>query len=308
METNKKSSFSKLLLIGLIVAQFGVIIYLLYSNNTKSTEIQELTTTVDTKSVEMVAKMNSLDSLETEFNRISKEREALGLSNDTLNLQLEELKQFKKKALASGSINAKEKRMMEEMIAKFKADVILKDQEIAELKTANTELEGQVSNLSTEKAKLGDSLSGVATVKKDLENQLAYASILKAEQFKISAIKENGKEYVDEEYKASKISQIKAVFTISDNKAAKQGLKDFFIAIVPPSGTTFSDPLNGGGELTTAEGETKSYTFKQNVNFSNNNETISFLIPKGFNYVAGQYKVIAFCEGYNIGQGKFTVK
>lgn len=308
METSKKSSSTLFLLIGLVVVQFGVIAYLLYSNSNKATEIEELTTTVDTKSEEIVAKINSLDSLTVEFDRIAKERAALGLSNDSLNIQIAELKQFKAKALAAGSINTRDKRKLEEMIAKLRNDLVLKDQEIAELRNSNQELEGQVSDLSTEKAKLGDSLTGVATVKKDLENQLAYASILKAENFKISAIKENGKEYVDEEYKASKISQIKVAFSIADNKAAKQGFKDFYVAIVPPSGTTFSDPLNGGGELTTAEGETKTYTFKQNVSFNNNNETINFLVPKGFNYTAGQYKVIAFCEGYDIGQGKFTVK
>ena len=308
METNKKSSSKNYLLIGLVAAQFAVIAYLLYSNVSKKTEIEELTTTVDTKSEEIVAKMNSLDSLQLDFDRIKKEREELGLNNDSLNMQIEELKQFKAKALAAGSINIKDKRKLEELIAKLRQDVTLKDQEIAQLKSSNQELEGKVSNLSTEKAKLGDSLSGVSTVKKDLENQLAYASILKAENFKISALKENGKEYVDDIYKASKISQIKATFSISDNKAAKQGYKDFFVAVIPPSGETFSDTINGGGKLTTAEGETKSYTFKQNVNFTNANETITFLIPKGFNYTAGQYKISAFCEGYEIGQGKFMVK
>ncbi len=308
METNKKSSTTNYLLIGLVVAQFAVIAYLIYSNNSKSTEIQDLTTTVDTKSEEIVAKINSLDSLNVEFDRVIKERQALGLNNDTLNMQIAELKQFKAKALAAGSINAKDKRLLEEMISKLKQDLTLKDQQIAELKAANENLTGQVSNLSTEKAKLGDSLSGVATVKKDLENQLAYASILKAESFKISALKENGKEFTDEEYKASKISQMKIAFSIADNKAAKQGYKDFFIAIVPPSGTVFSDPLNGGGEFTSAEGEAKTYTFKQNVNFTNANETITFLIPKGFNYTPGAYKVITYSEGYEIGQGKFTVR
>jgi len=305
---NEKKTFKTYFLIGVVVLQFGAIAYLISSNNKKNTEIEELTTTVDTKSAEIVAKINSLDSLSIQFERIKREREALGLNNDSLNMQINELKKFKVRALASGKINARDKRLLEEMIVKLRKDLVAKDKEIVQLKAENEGLVGQVDNLNSENAMLGDSLSGVASVKKDLENQLAYASILKAEGFVVSALKDNGKEFTADEYKSKKISQMKIAFTIADNKAAKKGNKDFFIAIIPPSGNTFSDPTNGGGELTTANGETKTYTFKQNITFTNSNEKVSFLIPKGFNYIPGSYKVQVFAEGHDIGQGKFSVK
>jgi chromosome segregation ATPase len=305
---NGKKSYSTYFLIGLIIVQFGVIGYLIVSNNNKKTEIEELTTTVDVKDAEIVARINSLDSLTVEYDRIRLEREALGLSNDSLNMQLDELKKFKERALAAGKISARDKRLMENMIAKMRQDLIVKDQEIAQLKSDKQLLEGQVADLNSEKSKLGDSLSGVSSAKKDLENQLSYASILKAQNFVITALKENGKEFTEEEYKSKKISQMKISFTLSDNKAAKHGNRDFFVSIVPPSGETFSDPMNGGGNLTTAEGETKAYTFKQSAVFTNSNEKITFLIPKGFNYVAGQYGVHVYADGYDIGHGKFSVR
>jgi DNA repair exonuclease SbcCD ATPase subunit len=309
METpNKKSSSTLYLLIGVVVLQFGIIAYLLYSNSDKSNQIQDLTTTVDTKSQEITSKIQEFDSLAVEFERIKQEREALGLSNDTLNQQIEELQAFKAKAMASGQINARDKRKLEEMVAKLREDLVAKDKEISDLKASNKDLEGKLNEVSAQSTHLGDSLAGVATVKKDLENQLAYASILKAENVKISALKENGKEYVEEIYKGSKISQMKITFAIADNKAAKQGYKDFLVSVVTPSGEAFSDTINGGGTFTTAEGETKTYTFKQNVNFTNSNETVVFLIPKGFNYTPGNYKVLIYNAGYEIGQSKFAVK
>jgi len=307
MATEKKSS-TFYALIGIIVLQLGIIGYLLYSNSDKKTQIEELTTTVDTKSEEIASKIQELDSLEVEMDRVRQEREALGLSNDSLNAQITELKKFKEQALATGKINARDKRKLEEMIASLKKDLIAKDQEIAQLRDANANLEGKVSELSTQSSRLGDSLSGVANVKKDLENQLAYASILKAENVKVSALKENGKEFTEEVYKHSKISQMKFTFNVADNKAAKQGNKDFFVALTQPSGAVFSDTLNGGGKFTTSEGEEKVYTFKQTINFTNSNETVTFLIPKGFSYVPGQYKVYIYNGGYEIGQTKFDVK
>lgn len=308
MEPNKKSSSTQSILIGVIVLQLAVIGYLIYSNNNKKTEIEELTTTIDTKSDEITAKIQEFDSLNVEFERVKSEREALGLNNDSLNAQIAELKQFKANAISSGKINAQQKRKLEELLAKLRQDLIAKDQEIAQLKQTNQELEGKVTDLSSRQAKLGDSLAGVATVKKDLENQLAYASILKTQSIAISALKENGKEFTDDEYKGSKISQLKIKATLADNKAAKQGNRDFLVAIVTPSGNVFSDSINGGGGFTTAEGEAKTYTFKQNINFTNANETVTFLVPKGFNYTAGQYKVIVYSEGYEIGQSGFKVK
>lgn len=305
---NKKTSSTVYALIAVVVLQLGVIGYLIYSNIDKKKEIEDLTTTIDTKSEEISSRIQELDSLNVEFERIKKEREALGLSNDSLNVQIEELNKFKTQALATGKINAQQKRKLEEMIAKMKQELTLKDKEIADLRASNQDLESKVNEISTEKSRLGDSLSGVASSKKDLENQLAYAAILKAESFKISALKENGKEFVEEEYKHSKISQMKISFNIADNKAAKQGSKDFNLVMILPSGETFSDPNNGGGTFVTAEGETKNYTFRQTINFTNSNELVSVLIPKGFNYVPGTYKVQVFSDGYNIGEGKFTVK
>lgn len=307
MATEKKSS-TFYALIGIIVLQLGVIGYLLYSNSDKKAQIEELTTTIDTKSEEIASKIQELDSLEVEMDRVRQEREALGLSNDSLNAQISELKKFKEQALATGKINARDKKKLEEMIANLKKDLVAKDQEIAQLRDANTNLEGQVSELNSKSSKLGDSLSGVSSVKKDLENQLAYASILKAENVRVSALKDNGKEFTDEVYKHSKISQMKFTFNIADNKAAKQGNKDFFIALIQPSGSVFSDTLNGGGKFVSSEGEEKVYTFKQTINFTNSNETVTFLIPKGFSYVAGQYKAYIYNGGYEIGQTKFDVK
>ena len=308
MDSNKKTSSTTTALIAVIVLQLAIIGYLVYSNISKKTEIEDLTTTIDTKGEEMTAKIQELDSLNVEFERVKRQREALGLNNDSLNVQIEELNRFKKEAMATGKINAQQKRKLEGMIASLKEELVAKDKEIAELSASNKDLESKVNDLSTEKGRINDSLSGVSSVKKDLENQLAYASILKTEGLKFYAIKENGKELEGGEFKHNKISQMKIKFKIDDNKAAKKGDKTFYIAVIPPSGKTFSDPVNGGGSFTSSEGEQTEYTFSQVVNFANTNEEITFLIPKGFIYTEGKFTTKVYCEGYNIGGGTFDVK
>jgi len=308
MDSNKNSSSTRTALIAIIVLQLGIIGYLVYSNVSKKTEIEELTTNIDTKSEEITNKIQELDSLNVEFERVRREREALGLNNDSLNVQIEELNRFKKEAMATGKINAQQKRKLESMIASMKQELVAKDKEISDLTASNKDLETKVSDLSNEKGRINDSLTGVATVKKDLESKLAYAAILKTEGLSFVAIKENGKEIEGGEFNHKKISQMKIKFKIDDNKAAQHGNKVFYIGVVPPSGKVFSDPVNGGGTLQMSDGQQAEYTFSQTVAFANANEEVTFVIPKGFNYTPGKYTTIVYCEGYSIGGGTFDVK
>ena len=70
MEPTKNASSTRNVLIGVILVLILLIGYLLYSNNQKKTEIEELTTSIDTKSEEITSKIQELDSINVEIERI----------------------------------------------------------------------------------------------------------------------------------------------------------------------------------------------------------------------------------------------
>jgi predicted nucleic acid-binding Zn-ribbon protein len=280
----------------------------LFNNSEKNKQIEELSTTIDTKSTEIVSKTKELEDLSSEFERVKADRERLGLNNDSLNAQITDLNAYIAKIKQSGKISAQEKKKLEQLVVQLRADLVKKDQEILTLRQQNDSLKTNVSSLSEEKAKLGDSLYNVSTTKSDLESKLAYASILKATNFKITAITPQGKEIEKEEYRANKIATIKVTFSIADNKAAKKGTKTFYLRLFLPSGKVFSDPLNGGGTINDADGNEISYSLKQDAPFNNVGENYSFTLLKGFDYVPGEYKLDIYSEGYKIGDSKFVVK
>lgn len=294
--------------IAAIVVLLGIIVYLLVTNSEKTKQIDELTTTIDTKSTEIVAKTKELEDLSAEFERVKAEREKMGLSNDSLNAQIADLNSYIAKIKQAGKISAAEKKKLEALVVQLRADLVKKDQEIAELRQQNDSLKTNVNSLSEEKAKLGDSLYNVNASKSDLESKLAYASILKATSFKTTAITPQGKEIEKEEYKANRIASMKITFSIADNKAAKKGTKTFYLRLIMPSGKVFSDELNGGGKIQDADGNEVVYTSKLDAPFNNLGDQVSFTILKGFDYVPGDYKVEIYCEGYKIGDSKFVVK
>lgn len=308
MSTNQNFSTLTKVLIVVSVVQLGIIIFLLMKLNASTNEVEKLLSTVAINEDVISQKTKELESLSVDFERIKIEREQLGLQNDMLDKQLITLNSAIADLKKSKNLDASKRKELEQLVASLRAEISKQDQEIAALKLANDSLKTDVSNLSKEKLKLGDSLANVALKKSDLEGKLAFASILKAEQFKITVLKENGKEIEDDIYRASKINRVNIAFTLVDNKAAKQDYKDFYMRLITPNSDVFSDENNGGGNLKLSDGSTQTYTMKQSVMFSNTNQKIVFTTFGGLTYTPGTYKVEIICEGYKIGTGQFNVK
>lgn len=307
-QTNSNSSTLVKILIPIAIIELIIIIFLLVNWNKEKDKVANLTQTVETKSSEVELKAQELENLGSQFERIKAEREKLGLANDSLDTQISNLNTKVAELRKAGTLTAAKRKELAEIVNKLREEIGKRDQEIADLQAKNEELNTDLQVTKTEKAKLGDSLNNVATKKQDLDKKLAYASILKAQQFKITVLKENGKEIEDDEYKASRINRLKVVFTLADNKAAEMNEKDFFLRLITPNTETFSDPANGGGTIGLSDGSSVNYTQKQNLKFDNTNQTVTFTSLAGIKYVPGTYTVEIYCEGSKIGQGNFKVK
>ncbi len=308
MSENQSSSNLVKILIGVAVVQLGVIIFLCMKLNTTSNEVEKLTGTVAINEDVINQKTKELESLSVDFERIKLEREKLGLVNDDLDKQLTTLNATIAELKKTKNLDASKRKQLEQLVASLRAEISKQDEQIANLKAENDSLTTDVSNLTKEKSKLGDSLNNVALKKSDLEGKLKFASILKADQFKITVLKENGKEIEDEDYKASKINRVKITFKLVDNKAAKQESKDFFMRLITPNGDAFSDATNGGGSTTLTDGTVINYTMKQTLNFDNSGQSLAFITFAGMKYVPGEYKTEIFCDGFKIGSGTFKVR
>jgi hypothetical protein len=303
MEPNTKSPLKIFLILSLLVnIVLGVLLIVLNNNNSeKIAEIEQLNGVVDSKHSEIVSKTQELEDMSGDLARIRSEREKLGLQNDSLDKQINALNDYIIQVKKTSKFDAKKRKELEEMLTAMRSEITKKDQEIGLLKSQNDSLTTNVSTLTSEKQKLGDSLTHTF-------KELEYASILKADNIKITALKENGKEIDEVEYKGHKIDRLKIAFNLADNKAAKKNRKTFYVSLLTPTGKIFSDPNNGGGKLRTTEGEDVEYTLNQSIVFDNSNQKLSFTMLKGFNYTPGLYKINVYSEGYLIGETKFTVK
>jgi len=270
-------------------------------NNEKAQQIVILSAAVDSSSKEVDTKAGELEQVKSDLERIKAESESLGLKNDSMDAQIKKLNKYIGKLKKNEKISKEERAQMEQLVKQLREQIIQKDEEIAQLRQQNDSLSTNLNTVTGEKQRLGDSLSNTS-------KELKMASVLKAENITVIGVKENGKEIVEKEYKHNKLDRIKITFILADNKAAKKNDKTFFVSLVTPSGNVFSDPNNGGGTTTLADGTNVTYTLTQTISFDNTNQLVSVTMLKGFNYTPGTYNINVYSEGYQIGTGKFIVK
>jgi cell division protein ZapB len=188
----------------------------------------------------------------------------------------------------------------------FQELLILKDEEIAQLQTLNTELVEENIELKTEKNELTASLSQEQQSRKQLEEKMEIAARLKAENISIYAINSRGRVREDE-FKARFIEKIRVEFNIEENEIAPIEGKDIMIRVVGPDENVLFDVASGSGTFM-VNGREEFYTAKQQILFDNTRQKLVFDYDKGSEWQPGQYELQIYTEDYLMGDKAFLVK
>ncbi|WP_018341876.1 hypothetical protein [Cytophaga aurantiaca] len=302
-EENKKSN--NLIFILIILALLGVIGYLLFNNNQKSTKIEEQEKTIILKDDSLATKVAELEGLQLQYHSLQKQAADLGQRNDSLDAKIAELDNAIASLKKGNAVNMKK---LNAQIESYKKDLEVKEAEIVKLREENKNLNSSIDTLKQDKAVMNDSINNLRTVRTDLQQKYELASILKAENIKVSVINAKGKEETDTEYKAKHIAKIKIVFTLADNKVAPKNTKVIYLQVIEPSGAPLFDSSLGGGFFKTSEGKEIPFTEKQAIDFNNTNQPVSFVYAKGGEYKIGTYTLKVWQDGNLIGTTSLVVK
>ncbi len=305
MEQNtKKTDNTKIILIVVIVALLGVIGYLLMQTNKQTEIIKVKEDKIQVDSVAIAAKVKELDDLQLAYERIKQDREAMGLSNDSLNAEITRLNEYMVKVRRGDQRKIKE---LDAMIAKMKADVDSKDQELATLRAQNDTLKTNIVVLNKEKSTMTDTIAALNTKKTELQEKVEIASILRAENVKVTVINPKGKEVDKEEFKAKVVDKLRIEFNLGDNRVARKDKKKLYLRLVQPDASVLYDLATGGGFFN-SEGKEIPFTLKQEVDFDNSKQKVSFVYVKGSPYKIGKHTIEVYHDGNKIGEGSLIVK
>jgi DNA repair exonuclease SbcCD ATPase subunit len=302
-DKNQKKSNKRALIIAIIaifVIINGVKLYMDYQKQ------EELESEIASKDAELEDTYHKLENISNELNQKIEEIQKLGGDIEELTKVKEELEKEKTQLRAAQTTANRRYREIKDKLDGYETLLKQQDVEITRLKDINKELVSENTNLKKRENKLTDSLSTVSQSRQQLAEKVALASRLKAENIKIFAVNNKGKER-ENEFRNRHIDKIKIEFNLAENKVAPIEGKDIIIRIVDSEGDVLFDVASGAGTFIVG-GKELFFTARQEILFDNTQQRLSFLYHKGSEYKDGKYTIEIYADDYVIGRESFIVK
>lgn len=300
-----------LLWVALILVLLGINAVLIYMNQQKGKQTEQLTATVKEKDTKLDDQIKQFETLKADFERQSQELQGMGLSNDSLKNQIASINAdlLKLRSFKHGSFSIAEQQRFKQRAASFENQLRKKDDEIAQLKRDNEALYTETTTLKERQNKLTDTISTVVRSNQELTDKVAIASRLQAENIRINIINARNKEKDDDdnEFKAKRVDKVKVTFNLARNDVSPKETKEVMMRLVEPDGAALYNLSTGGGTFT-ADGAEAFYTAKQELVFDNTRQPVQFLYAKGTPYKTGLHTVELYSGGVMIGKTTFTLK
>ncbi len=309
--SEKEKSGGNLKIVLIIIIAFLLITngFTAFNYITKEKENKEQVIVIKEKEEANQGLIAKLDSIGKEYQTLLEANQKLGLDVTDLNSKIEALNKDKealrRQANAVGAIKAK----YESKIKSYENDLSDLRTKLENAEKEREALFAENTEIKQQKEQLKDSINLISAKKEELAQKVAVASILKADNFKVTVLTKKGKEKNDSEmsYKAKNIDKIKVNFAVFENKVAKVETKTFYLRVVGPDGAALYDESTGGGSIT-VEGNQVYYTAKQDILYDGKKQPVTFLYHKGNEWKKGGHKVEVLCEENKIGEGSFTVR
>jgi predicted nucleic acid-binding Zn-ribbon protein len=275
----------------------GIKIYL----DTK--EKQEVRTQLITTEEELATTMQRLTEINSELDQKIAQVEKLGGDISDLEQAKAEIEEeLRRNKRATG----KEIKALKDRVEGYELLLKNKDEEIVKLQSVNKELLTENRSLKTQKNQLGDSINRLSQSKQELATKVAIASQLKAENIRIVAVNERGRER-SSPFRSKQVGQLKIEFNLAENSVAPIEGKKIMIRIIDDNGQVLFDVARGSGTFI-INGKEEFYTAAQEVLFDNTRQKLTFFYDKGSDYAPGTYTLEIYTDDYLIGRGEFVVK
>jgi myosin heavy subunit len=291
-----RSTLVIILMSVIIIVQWGKI-YL------DSQEKQEVKTELASTEQELATTLQRLTEINTELEQKIAEVQKLGGNVADLEKAKAEVEaELKRNKRATG----KEIKALKDKVEGYELLLKTKDEEIDKLKHVNKQLLTENTSLKTQKNQLGDSINRLSQTKEELATKVAIASQLKAENVRIVALSDRGKER-ESPFKNRQVGKLKIEFNIAENEVAPIEGKKIMIRIIDENGQVLFDVARGSGTFI-YNGKEEFYTSSQEILFDNTQQKLSYLYEKGSDYTAGTYTLEIYTDDYKMGTGQFVVK
>ncbi|MBD5269049.1 MAG: hypothetical protein K2M67_08770 [Muribaculaceae bacterium] len=292
--------------LGVAVALIALIIVLIVNNNRSVSDANEAQARVD--SLKLV---NDQLVLTNEFNRLNAdfsqyEDQQVYLKNDSLvqkyneaRLKVEGLLKELNSEKRSNAQNRQRIQQLEGEIKTLKGIVKHYLEEIKRLGEENEGLRQELQQVSQKNEQLSTQVTQATRSNEELTQTVKLAKKLNITGLSLNAYNKKGKN----EKNVTKARQLGVSFIVSPNNTAAPGMKDFYVRILSPEGSL----LTGGGNFK-IDGQTVQATAHRQVEYANDEISVSVYWDVNTTLTPGDYTVEVFCDGYRLASRHFTMK
>lgn len=292
--------------IGVVVCLVALIIVLIVNNNSSTEAANAAQQRVDS-----LALVNDQLTLTNEFNRLNAdfsqyEDQQVYLKNDSLvqkyneaRMKVEGLLKELNTEKRSNAQNRARIKQLEGEIATLKGIVKHYLEEIRRLGEENEGLRQEIEQVNQKNEQLSTQVTQATKSNEQLSQTVKLAKKLNVTGVSLNAYNKKGKR----EKNITKARQLGVSFTVSPNNTAAPGMKDFYIRILSPEGA-----LLGGGGSFTIDGQHVQSTAHRQMEYSNEELSVSVYWDVNTTLTPGDYTVEIFCDGYRLASRHFTMK
>lgn len=307
MTLEVKDQRSKRLLFAMIFGLLLLNIGLIYKLITKSEQLKETTTELQSTSAEL----EELQEIEEELRTNLAEKTGQNAQLDSIiNVRDREL-QGKvaqiRKMLSSGNLSKAELDKAKKEMSSLRSRIDALTAEIEQLSKENQYLKDENYVMQKQVESEKEKVAEMVVVNTDLTKQVAVGSRIFLKALEVQPLKDAVFGDFKTTDKISKLDKIDVSYTLANNDLAAKGEKMLYFQVITPNKSTLHNSASGSGTFN-YEGGDRMYTVKKVVNFQNANEKGSFSIPKTDGMTAGKYVLNVFSEEHKMGTSEFTLK
>ena len=298
---------------GVLLCLIGLVVWLIVSNNGSTQAAYDAQARADSLAVvnDQLILTNEFNQLNNEFSQF--EGQEIKLDNDSLvqkynqaRMKVEGLIQELNAEKAKTAKSQKDIAAMRNKISKLEAEIgtlkgIVKHylEEIKRLGDENTGLKQEVQQVQARNQELSTQVTQAKTSNAELTQTVQRAKMLNITGVSLSAYNKKGKA----EKNITKAKSLGVHFTVSPNNTAAPGMKDFYVRISTPEGTL----LTGGGNFQ-LDGATLAATAHRQVEYANEELSVSLYWDVTTTLTPGDYLVEVFCDGYRLASRRINLK
>ncbi|MEN9569878.1 MAG: hypothetical protein RL172_1109 [Bacteroidota bacterium] len=304
-----KTDWRFFLTVGLVIALLGTWGYIIWDKSKVKETIQQK----DTQYASVVSEKDTLKNL---LDEATMRYDALKTSNakkdSTITARDREIAEKRSRIQSLlNKANATQEELAEakKLIASLNDDINIYKEEVEKLKGENIQLTQEKQAVTQERDAARKDVDSAKGIIRDRDNVIDVGSTLHAANFNIAGIDEKGSGKEKETSKAKKVDKMRISFLLDENRIAPSGSKDLYVCITDPSGNPVAVEALGSGMFTTRDGETKPFTQKVQINYTQGQKQIvSFDWKQGAKFQPGNYKIEVYHNGFKIGDGFAVLK